>query len=211
MRFDSKINVNLNKSRAYSDGVRLCLKNLEKIKNFEVYEGYTQVYNSEIDDEKFKRISMFDSLFDMYKALCGAKVLISLPSSKFSKVATYIKMAGGKLISAPEMDIIYKQTLSQFAEFDFYAFFHGCHQACLKGIKREGYEGLFVMLEAFEQTKAKIEAGTKTCTVSKNSMTLAPTTSARQRGNTDFGTHLKTPIQARPSSKSNVLHPPSKC
>lgn len=177
--------------------MRLCLKRYEKMVNYEVYESYTQVFSQDIDEGEFSKIGVFDSLLDMYKMMCGVKVLTSLPSSKFSKIATYIKMAGGKQISAPEMDIIYKQTLSLFSEFDFYAFFYGCHQACLKAIKKEGFQGLIAMIDTFEKTKAKLKTETNRPSTSSGPSYLKPTSRAQTDAN-------KSSTQIRPSSKPNT-------
>lgn len=119
-----------------------------------MYDSYTQIFNEEVNKEAFGKLNLFDSLLDLYFELCGAKTTSNLPSSKFQKVAQYLVQGGGKSLPATDLDLLYKQTLTRFAEFDFFAFIDACRQASRKALKSEGDGGLLLLADAFSAAKA---------------------------------------------------------
>lgn len=111
------------KATAYGDGIRLCLKHIEKVRNISVYDSYTLVFSPEIDEARFGHMFIFDGLYALYSHLHGqVKFTSNLPSSKWQKIGEFLEKAGCKKLSQPDLDLIYRNTMVNFPEFDLYAF-----------------------------------------------------------------------------------------
>lgn len=138
----------------YADGVRLCLKDIAKIRNYKVYDSYALLFDEEIDQQECGHLNLHCTLLDLYLQLCGAKVTSNLPCSKFHKLGAILAQAGGKFIEHKDLDLLVKQTLTKFAEFDFYAFLDACKAAARKSMPASDDDAVFRLAAAFSQIQS---------------------------------------------------------
>ena len=103
--------------------MKLCLKSIQDIENYEEYDSYTQIFSPELEEEMFKEKNYFDDLLDIFLEVSGQRFMPSLTMPKFTKIARLFKGIGKRNINKHEVEICYKKMMNYHEQMDFYAFF----------------------------------------------------------------------------------------
>lgn len=105
-----------------SHAVKLCLKPIEKIQEYEEYDSYTQIYSPDIESELLGNYSVIDDLLDLFLEVSGQRFFPSLTIQKFSKITKLFKGLGNRIINKFDVDQCFKKMSEYHDQIDFYAF-----------------------------------------------------------------------------------------
>lgn len=106
-----------------SHAIKLCLKSVDAIENYEEYDSYTQIFSPDVEEEVFGDNHLFDDMLDVFLEVCGQRFFPTLTMAKFSKIAKLFRGLGKKIINKFEAEVCYKKMIAYHEQMDFYAFF----------------------------------------------------------------------------------------
>ena len=117
------------KSLVIGDAVRLGIKDIQDIYDYEEYGSYVKVYDDEIEQE-LEGSNILDDLFLIYRHLFGSKYLRTLSQTKFSKIHLLLNGFKNKTFSRTFADLVFTQIKKNHQEFDFFAFVDSIEEIC---------------------------------------------------------------------------------
>lgn len=89
--------------------MKLCLKSVDSIENYEEYDSYTQIFSPEIEEEVFGDNHLFDDMLDVFLEISGQRFFPTLTMAKFSKVARLLEDLGRKLLINLKLKCVIKK------------------------------------------------------------------------------------------------------